>query len=62
MIFWEGFISLQPGHSWGFILSPLDYARNMKPGKHRIQFEMGGIRSNILEIVWPKSKESFLRP
>jgi hypothetical protein len=50
---WIGFSSLSPGASWGFMLSPLDYTHDISPGEHEIRFEMGGLRSNVIRIVWP---------
>lgn len=53
IIKWAGISSLAPGESWGFMVFLLDYIDKIEPGIHSIQFEMGGLRSNLLKIEWP---------
>jgi hypothetical protein len=38
----------------GSIKNKLEYTSAIEPGEHKIHFEMGGLRSNVLKIVWPE--------
>ena len=50
---WDGATMLEPGGSYGFTLSPLEYTKDISPGEHGIQLEMGGLQSNAIRILWP---------